>query len=339
MGRTAPGSYDAQSWTPPSYTVAHGKVVGGYHPTGPHNWGRWGERDVRGTLNLITPADVAAAASLVTRGVVFSLALPIDDRAPRWSQRAAAVHYFTMTGSDAISGLPYSALEPGVTLADDYIHMPLQGSTQWDGFAHWSYRDCLYNGFWAGGVTAAGSQDVDISRLKDRFVGRGVLLDVARHRGTGALPPGTAIGPDLLEEVAGAQGVRLRAGDILLVRTGHLAAWYAAADGDPMRQTWGSHAPGISRTAIAWLHRLDIAALATDTQGVEVAPNELPIERPQPLHHAALVDLGLPLGELWWMEALADDCAADGRYEFMLTAPPLNIPGAVGSVLNPLAMK
>lgn len=339
MGRTHPGSYDPAAWTPPAYTVVNGKVVGGYQPTGPHNWGRWGERDVRGTLNLITPATVVRAASLVNRGAVFSLALPIDDRAPRWSERSQAIHYFTMTGSDAIAGLPYSAREPGVTLSDDYIHMPLQGSTQWDGFAHWSCDDSLYNGFWAGSVTAAGSRDVDISILKDGFVGRGVLLDVARYMGITALEPGTAIGPDLLDSVARAQGLEVETGDILLVRTGHLAVWYGLDHADPQRTEWGSHAPGISRSAISWLHDRDIAALATDTQGAEVAPNEPPVTRPQPLHHAALVDLGLPLGELWWLEELADDCARDGQYQFMLSAPPLNIPGAVGTVLNPLAIK
>lgn len=122
MGRMTEGTYDPDRWTPPATSVVNGKVVGGYYPTGPHNWGRWGDRDVRGTLNLITPDAVARAATLVTRGAVFSLALPIDDRAPRWSQRSSPIHYFTMTGSDAIAGLPYSAVEPGVTLADDYIH-------------------------------------------------------------------------------------------------------------------------------------------------------------------------------------------------------------------------
>jgi kynurenine formamidase len=320
MGRDEPGSYHPRRWSPPTYSVNdQGKVVGGYLPTGPHNWGRWGEDDRCGTLNTITPELVVRAAGLVTQGKTFSLALPISGDAPRWWGRRAPLHYFTMTGSDAITGLPHSGTESGVTFTDDYLDMALQASTQWDGLAHWSVQDCLYNGFWAGNITSAGSNDLEVSAWKDKIVGRGVLLDVARFMDVDRLRPGTAITAEMLDATAEQQNVAVEAGDIVLVRTGH--------------------APGLSRSTVPWLHEHDIAALASDTQGVEVAPNEEPVVRPHPLHQAALIDLGLPLGELWWLEELSQDCAGDGVYEFLLVAPPLNIPGAVGSVLNPQALK
>ena len=343
MGRDEAGSYHPRKWTPPSYTVDDdGKVVGGYIPDGPNNWGRWGVHDKRGTTNLITPEIVAGAAQRVSKGVVFSLALAIDGNSPRWAGRPAPKHYFSMTGADGIAGLPYSAVEPGVAFADDYIDMALQASTQWDGFAHWSYQDSLYNGYWAGSITAAGSAALEISALKEAFVGRGVLLDVGRHIGRhvgdDVAPPSTAITPALLDEVVRSQGVEVRSGDIVIVRTGHLGRWYTL-DTDADRQGWHSRQPGLSRSAVSWLHDRDIAALAIDNSGVEVVPHEDPVGAPHPIHRAALIDLGLPLGELWWLDDLAADCAADGVFECLLSAPPLNIPGAIGSVLNPIAIK
>jgi len=340
MGREGAGTYHSRRWTPPTYTVDDaGKIVGGYVPTGPNNWGRWGAEDKRGTANLIDAAAIAYAASLVTRGVVFSLALPIDEAGPRWPGRPAPKHYFTMNGADGISGLPYSGAVPGVTYTDDYIDMPLQGSSQWDGLAHWAYQDSLYNGYWAGNITGStGSPDLDIAAMKASFVGRGVLIDVARHLGVEHLEPGMAIPAALVEEIAARQNVTFRPGDILLLRTGYLKPWYSLPDENAQRAFF-SRVPGLSRDIIPWLKEHDIAAVAADTVSVEVMPNEEPIDRPQPLHHAALVDLGLTLGEFWALDDLAEDCAADGVYDFLLSAPPLNIPGAVGSMINPVAIK
>jgi kynurenine formamidase len=339
MGRTEPGHFHAKRWIPPSYTVDDdGKVVGGYQPSGLHNWGRWGEFDHFGTANLITPESIVAAAGLVRHGTPYSLALPIDVDAPRWSGRRAPMHYFTMTGSDGLAGLPHSANEPGVTFTDDYIDMALQSSTQWDGLAHWAYQDSLYNGYWSGNITSAGSPDLDMSELKASFVGRGVLVDVPAVSGTPYLAPSTAITPEMLDEALAQHGVEIRSGDMLLVRTGHLGRWYTELD-EAERRAWFTATPGLSRTVIPWLHEKDVSAVALDTMGVEVVPNEEPVDPPHPVHHAALIDMGLTLGELWWLEDLASACADDDSYEFLLCAPPLNIPGAIGSVLNPIAIK
>lgn len=340
MGRNQPGHYHPKRWTPPSYTVDDdGKIVNGYRPTGPNNWGRWGDTDHIGTLNFLNPQALVAAARLITQGKVLSLSLPIDANGPRWEGRRPPQHYFSMTGSDGIAGLPHSAVEPGVTFTDDYIDMALQCSTQWDGLAHWAFQDSLYNGFWAGNITSAGSADLEMSELKASFVGRGVLVDVAAHQDVPYLPPGTAITSDMLDATLAAEGIELVSGDMLLIRTGHLGRWYEGDLDDAQRAEWSAAVPGLSRTAIPWLADHELAAVAIDTMGVEVVPNEVPVERPHPIHCAALIDLGLTLGELWWLDDLAKDCARDGQYAFLLCAPPLNIPGAVGSVLNPIVIK
>jgi kynurenine formamidase len=123
-------------------------------------------------------------------------------------------------------------------------------------------------------------------------------------------------------------------GDIVLVRTGQLAR--------VRRDGWGGYAggpaPGLSFTCARWLHRTEIAAIATDTWGFEVRPNEFD-HAFQPLHQVVIPHIGLYIGEMWDTEALAADCAADGRYEFWLTAAPIPVTGAVGAPVNPIAIK
>jgi kynurenine formamidase len=168
--------------------------------------------------------------------------------------------------------------------------------------------------------------------------GRGVLLDVGRALGDerGELPDGFAITEEHLRATIDAQGPgsRVGRGDLVLVRTGQLSR--------ARREGWGDYAggpaPGLSFTTAGWLHRTEIAAIATDTWGFEVRPNEFEGAF-QPLHQIAIPHLGLLIGEMWDPDALAADCAADGVYEFFLTAAPLPITGAVGSPINPLAVK
>ncbi|MCY4036083.1 MAG: cyclase family protein, partial [bacterium] len=122
------------------------------------------------------------------------------------------------------------------------------------------------------------------------------------------------------------------------IRTGYMALWDPSFTPDQQGEYFGG-SPGFGVDALNWCDRNDISAVAADTIGVEVLVPEDPEDRKHPVHCGALVDRGLPLGEFWVLDELAADCAADGRYEFMLVAPPLNIPGAVGSPLNPIAIK
>ena len=160
---------------------------------------------------------------------------------------------------------------------------------------------------------------------------RGVLLDIPRLHGAAALKPGHAITAADLDAALSAQGCRTGPGDALLIRTGFLGA---------RRGAWGDYAggdaPGLSLDTASWLHRRDIALVASDTWGVEVRPNE--IDMYQPLHVVALVHGGRLFGENFDLDELAVACAAEGRWEFILCLAPLPITGACGSPVNPLAI-
>ncbi|MEV7108472.1 cyclase family protein [Streptomyces atroolivaceus] len=300
------------------------------------NWGRWGADDVLGTLNFLDEAKRREAATLIRRGVSFSLAQTFDMDGPQkgWRRRTNPVHTMLDTGTDAALGL--QGFPHGLGGADDVIAMPLQCSTQWDGLGHifdhgkaWNGRDA------AKTVTSEGDLVTGIEHMAPHVAGRGVLLDVGRTIGEdGELPDGFAITEEHLTATAGAQGVTVGRGDIVLVRTGQLAR--------TRRDGWGDYAggaaPGLSFTTAGWLHGSEIAAIATDTWGFEVRPNEFDVAF-QPLHQVAIPNIGLLIGEMWDLEALAADCAADGAYAFWLTAAPLPITGAVGSPINPIAVK
>ncbi len=218
---------------------------------------------------------------------------------------------------------------------DDFIMMPLQAGTQWDALAHVYYDEQLYNGYPASAVTSFGATRNSIDQVDQKgIVSRGVLLDVARHRGVDHLPPNTSISPEELDAVAADQGVEVGRGDIVLVRTGWWAVFLAERDGE----AWTMGSPGVSWRVAEWLHQKDCAAIASDNIAVEVSGAE--VEGVMlPFHLLCIRDMGLMLGEMWNLEALAADCAADGVYEFQLAAPPLRVTGAVGSPINPLALK
>ena len=303
------------------------------------NWGRWGEDDRLGTLNFIDADKRLSAAALVKRGRVFSLSQPFDMNGPQqgWRRRTNPVHTMLDTGTDAERGQP--GFPNGMGGADDVIAMPLQCSTQWDGLGHIFDHGIAWNGRAAGDVvTSEGDLVTGIEHARDQLVSRGVLLDLGRflRAESGELPDGYAISAAELEGCIGAQGAtsQVGRGDILLVRTGR----YARA----LREGWNGYAggpsAGLSFTTAGWLHRSEIAAIATDTWGFEVRPNEFH-DAFQPLHQVVIPNMGLTVGEMWDLEDLASDCAADGVYEFLLAAPPLRITGAVGSPVNPLAIK
>jgi kynurenine formamidase len=341
VGRKQPNTFSTD-WKPPAYTVdERGKVVGGYTPTGVNNWGRWGEDDVRGTANLITPEVIVRAAGLVRRGEVFSLGLPLAEDTPRFPARPPAKHYLTQTGSDAVVGSPTSTGDlHGFVSNDDAIDLPLQNATQWDGLAHVQTHDTFYNGWWAGNVTAAqGASIMGIGHMRESFIGRGVLLDLAGHAGVDSLEPGFVIPPDMLDEVIAAQGVELRAGDMLLLRTGYLSRWWDLESVEDKAAYFSDGEPGIGQGSIGWLAGKDLAAIACDTVGLEVLPGEPDEARKLPVHQALLVDLGLTIGELWDLDRLAEDCREDRVWEFLLVAPPMYIPRAIASAINPVAIK
>jgi kynurenine formamidase len=307
------------------------------------NWGRWGADDVLGTLNFLDEAMRVEAARLVRRGVSFSLSQRFDTDGPQqgWRRRTNPVHTMTDTGTDAergVQGFPH-----GIGGADDVIAMPLQCSTQWDGLGHIFDHGQAYNGRRAGDVvTSLGDSVTGIETVASLIAGRGVLLDVGRAVGTdGELPDGFAITAEHLEATIAAQGgsSSVRRGDLVVVRTGQLSrARRSIAAGTGWGDYAGGAAPGLSFTTADWLHEREIAGIATDTWGFEVRPNEFDVAF-QPLHQVVIPHIGLFVGEMWDLDALAADCAADGVHDFFLTAAPLPVTGAVGAPVNPIAVK
>jgi kynurenine formamidase len=299
------------------------------------NWGRWGPDDERGTLNYITAEAVVGAARLVRRGAVFSLAIPFDAKGPQGSKsrRFNPIHQMTLTGPDFTTG---AITRPGgVGFTDDLVVMPLQCATQWDALSHCFLDGQLYNGYDANTVSSAGASRNGIEKVARGVAGRGVLLDLPRVQGVNWLEPGYAITVDDLEAVLAAERVKVDTGDVLIVRTGMIAMCRAQG-------SWGDFAggpaPGLSFHTADWVHTRQLAAVATDTWGMEVQPNEIP-DTYQPLHQVFIPNMGLTIGEIFDLDELAADCAADGVYEFFFVAPPLPITGAVGSPINPLAIK
>ena len=299
------------------------------------NWGRWGADDELGTINYITPAKLTAAASLVRKGVIFSLGIPFDEMGPQLGLggRTNPVHLMRLDGGDNAAGnvRPEQGL---LRVTDDYIMMPLQAATQWDSLAHVFYDDELYNGVSSNTVTSLGAQKNGIDKQYKGIASRGVLLDIARLRGVDWLDRGEVITPADLDRACERQGVEVTSGDVLLLRTG----WRTKYVRDGSRQEFMAGEPGLGVDSLAWLHHHEVAALACDNWAVEVLPGEDPEVR-LPFHMVAIRDLGLTLGEMFDFDELADDCEADGVWDCFFVAPPLRVTRAVGSPINPLALK
>jgi kynurenine formamidase len=302
-----------------------------------HNWGRWGKDDELGTANFITPAAIVAAAQLVRRGVVISCAIPLEESGPIYPTRIPPKHVMTSSGADYFAGKPTSGSIPegGMKFADDYIFAALQCSTQWDALGHCWYGQHLYNGVPETEIRGSGAARLGIDNLHRHFVARGLLLDLPLVINDNTrLAPGYAITDTDLDRAVTHAGVEVRSGDVLLIRTGHLPWYYELTD----KREFFKGAPGLGQTTVEWLHRREVAAVALDTLAAEVQPCETP-GGTLPIHGALIRDLGLTIGELFDLEELARACAEDGSYEFLFVAQPLRIIGAVGSPINPLAIK
>lgn len=291
-----------------------------------HAWGLFGPDDELGTLNLLTPDVVKAGLACAETGERIGLALDSDVIDPPLYGRRPLVHRFTEAGS----------------VVDDWLDgFHPQAASQWDGFGHHRCRAGAY-----GGVTerpGPARRRLGIHHwARAGIVGRGVLLDVARHRDDGPDPlvEGT-ITPEELIAVAEAQDVRPRAGDVLCVRTGWVSAYRGA--GRATRERLAADGVRIASLGLAateatarllWDWRL--AALVTDNPAVEQTPGDPAVGS---LHRRVLMSLGMPLGELFDLDRLADRCAAEGRWTFAFTAAPLALVGGMGSTANALAIR
>jgi kynurenine formamidase len=282
------------------------------------NWGRWGERDQLGTLNLVTPRKRAAAAALVRSGRAVSCARALDTQPAADNLRPVA-HHMTGTATEGV-GADYFAIAP-----HGY------STSHLDALCHVFRGDRLYNGYAAARVTAHGALELGIQAWRDGVVSRGVLLDPPRLRGAPWLEPGDALFPADLERCEEACGARVEEGDVLLVRTGRWA--YRAAKGawDPRERLAGLHA-----ACLPWLRERGVAALGGD--GVsDVVPSRVEGVR-LPIHAVAIPTLGLPLLDNLDLERLGDACAEERRSAFLLCVAPLVLEGGTASPVNPIAL-
>lgn len=300
-------------------------------------WGLFGDDDNVGMINLQTPERVARAARLVKRGAVFALNWDQNKPDPPLFGRGAVRHTIFRRamgnhGDDVLDNL-----------------FP-QASSQWDGLTHLGDPQ---HGFW-GGVTGKQLRESgDKTRLgidhwaRRGIAGRAVLLDVAAERLRRGKPIDCAssdtISVEELEATRANQGVTLETGDVLLIRTGWVG-WYGQQN--PMvRAMLGERsqlkAPGLicSEAMAEYLFDHHPAAVAMDNPAVEAWPPPNPMDPDGMLHFFLLGRFGIALGELWNLDALAEDCARDHVYEAFLTAAPLNIQGGTGSPCNALAIK
>jgi Putative cyclase len=307
----------------------------------PSAWSVWDEPRL-GALNLLTPERTARAASLIERGVSFSLNLPLNYPDPPLFNRPPAQHVI--------------GTQRRTSKDDRLMDWNTQSSTHWDGFRH---VERLATGFF-GGVA---DDDHGVDRWSHHTVtGRALLLDVDRWRAATGRPlrqdVSDPIGADDLRGCAQAQGVTIESGDILLLRTGWLA-WYrgldAAARAEIATPT-SLRTPGLvnAEETAAFLWDAHVAAIAADNPAMEVWPlgwprppaeveeirnNEPKREHEVQLHVRVLSMLGIPIGELFDLEELAEDCAQDHRYACFFSSCPLNLPGGVASPSNAIALK
>ncbi|MCU1453998.1 MAG: putative cyclase [Acidimicrobiales bacterium] len=293
------------------------------------NRGRWGPDDQRGTLNLITPEVVRRGLAAARQGRVFSLAIPFDEQGPQ---------HGSIPGRDnprremVMVHTPLTGDPDDFCTSDDRLTMGVQAATHWDALCHVGYGGELYNGTSSAVVGERGASRLGIEHV-GAVVSRGLMLDVARALGVNRFDDGYPITGDDLDRAAALGGLEVRPGDICCVRTGHMSYW---RDGDIPR--FHNPSPGLSTASIEWIRDHDVAAVATDTVVFECYPGD---QRGVllPVHMIHLRDMGLAQGQLWDLDELAADCAADGQHDFLLTATPLPLTGSPGGPVAPTAVK
>jgi kynurenine formamidase len=300
------------------------------------SWGVFGADDELGCLNFLTPEGVIEAARLVRKGRVFRLDTRINYAKPPLFNRAPAKH-------NIVSFERFGLLGHDDSL-DNYN---TQEGSQWDGFGHighFRYR-AFYNGVRPDEIKDGPGGRLSIDRWADRFVGRGLLIDVFKYRNGQGRPLNPLASEryslEDLKQALAAQGAQLKPGTILLIRTGWMESYVkaSAAAKAAMAPLEGLKSCGIEETRdmVAWFWDNRVAAVGTDCPAVEPWPWDFKDEGA--LHYRTLPLLGLPIGEQFVLAPLAEDCAADRCYEFMLVSVPLNLEGGIASPPNAVAIK
>ncbi len=331
------------------------------------NWGDFGPDDQNGCLNLIGPKQVLQAMAEVTVGLTFCLSLPLDFPGgsvlnPR--RRPPALYATTRNGKPNINYRmgQDDGWQSTDVMCDDYAILYTQYSTQWDSFAHvggmfdadgdGTPEACFYNGYKAG-VDVIGPDDkaplnpeegnsyahaLGIEKMAERCVqGRGVLVDFYAHYGLKHRP----VGYDDLMRLMEQDNVVVESGDMLVIRTG-LDRIILDMKKSPEAHVLHNSCAGLNgrdSRLLQWITDSGLSVIVSDNIGVEYEPNptdQVPYAR-APLHEYCLFKNGIHLGELWLLSPLAEWLREHKRSRFLLTAPPLRLPGSIGSPATPVA--
>ncbi|MEO7650374.1 MAG: cyclase family protein [Bryobacteraceae bacterium] len=281
------------------------------------NWGRWGKQDQLGAMNLITAQKRLQAVRLVREGASISLSHDTEKE----------------TAADNPSPFGHTMnVPPGGAFVMDTYSVSYHGyaHTHMDSLCHMSYQGKMYNGFPREEVTTKGAGKLAITNLKNGILSRGILMDIPRLKGVPYLEPGLAIYPEDLEAWEKKAGVKAGSGDIVLIRTGR---WARRAE----KGSWAAskNSAGLHASCAKWLKSRDVAILGSDAAS-DVMPSGVD-GVVQPIHQLVLVAMGMPIFDNCDLEAISEAAQKRKRWEFMITASPLAVPGGTGSPLNPIA--
>lgn len=293
---------------------------------GRSGWHQFGADDQLGLVNLLTPERVAHAATLVKRGLVFALDLPLGAFAPPLNP---------------LRGLPSHTVhrQKVIGFDDSYDNLWPQAGSQWDSLAHIGYtRTAYYNGATDDDIVSGRRNGIG-NWNQHGIAGRAILLDLEAVAGPGYSPDSsTTFGPAELEAARELAGVQFRPGDILMLHTG-FTRWYVSQP-DDVRAALPANlrSPGLEHTedVCRYLWNTHAAAVVSDNTAVEAWPANTQ-EDGQPfdfIHQMLIGSFGMALGELWWLDGVARHCRATGVYEGMLVGVPHNVPGGISSPAN-----
>ena len=286
------------------------------------NWNRWGANDQMGAVNLITPAKRKAALGTVREGVSISMARNAETK-EAVDNPTPIVRKTTRTGA--------SQPKTGIASTSDTFFISYHGMahTHMDSLCHFVYDGKIYNGYSSDVVGEDGAAKNSIINFKNGIITRGVLMDMARYKGADWLEPGTPIYPEDLEGWEKRAGVKVQAGDVMIVRTGRWARRDAQGPWPPQQLA------GLHMSCAPWMHARDVSILGGD-DAQDVLPSQV-AGISQPIHELCIVVMGMPIFDNLDLELVSREAEKRKRWDFLVTASPAAVPGATGSVLNPIA--
>jgi kynurenine formamidase len=305
-------------WAQPHAVVT--KAIFEQSMTDLSNWGRWGKDDEMGAMNLITPAKRKQAAGLVKEGASFSLARDAE-KEKALDNPVPFGHQMTRTGFN----------NPGTSSGDTFtISHHGYAHTHMDSLCHFFYKGKMFNGYSQELVTEQGAAKLSIRNFKNGIFTRGILMDIPALKGVDYLEPGTPIYPEDLDAWEKKAHLKAGSGDVVFIRTGRWALRDAKGPWEASKKSAGMYA-----SCAKWLKSRDIAMLGSDAAS-DVMPSGIDGVA-QPIHTLVLVAMGMPIFDNCDLELISKEANRRQRWEFLVTASPLAVPGATGSALNPIA--